>query len=348
MANLVDIYIVYRVLRKLSTPFTEWPAFAAGVIDAEGNILKKSKDRRTVDEIDSFTPLDVMVLKLKRLLAKVPGGQTKFATYAAALLLIKEDKSLTEENVEQRFSEYMASEIINEDIANAVGTGNIAGTTGDPPKGSKVMMRRFAKNDVFVVNAEKFNQARFGKKKYHKYENYVGNDEVGDAIRVYGRKYPKKPIIIQDELTGAMTFLRHGRSGMFTEALIAPKNSPTSKEITQADLKSIENYADELFKAVGIDVAFTRHFLDRVNDARNITQITPMELTNMFRKSYLKHGKKIAELGPDAEAVINDMKSNINMPFVLKWDSNSQELDLVAKTVMRKKNFMTPDTKLSV
>ena len=36
------------------------------------------------------------------------------------------------------------------------------------------------------------------------------------------------------------------------------------------------------------------------------------------------------------------------MPFVLKWDSNSQELDLVAKTVMRKKNFMTPDTKLSV
>jgi hypothetical protein len=217
MANLVDIYIVYRVLRKLTTPFTEWPSFATGVIDAEGNILKKSKERRTVAEIDSFTPLDVMVLKLKRILAKVPGGQTKFATYAAALLLIKEENSLTEENVEQKFSEYIASDIINEDIANAVGTGNIAGTTGDPPVGSKVMMRRFAKNDVFVVNAEKFNQARFGKKKYHKYENYVGNDEVGNAIRTYGRKYPKKPIIIQDELTGAMTFLRHGKSGMFTE-----------------------------------------------------------------------------------------------------------------------------------
>lgn len=348
MANLVDIYIVYRVLRKLTTPFTEWPAFAAGVIDAEGNILKKSKDRRTVDEIDSFTPLDVMVLKLKRLLAKVPGGQTKFATYAAALLLIKEDKTLTEENVEQRFAEYMASEMINEDIANAVGGGNIAGTTGDPPGGSKVMMRRFAKNDVFVVDAKKFNQARFGKKKYHKYENYVGNDEVGNAIRVYGRKYPKKPIIIQDELTGAMTFLRHGRSGMFTEAWIEPKKAPVAKAVTPADLKNIEAYADKLFKAVGIDVAFTKHFLDRVNDARNVTQITPMELSNMFRKSYGKYGKKIAELGPDAEAVINDMQSNINMPFVLKWDSNSQELDLVAKTVMRKKNFMTPDTKLSV
>jgi hypothetical protein len=68
----------------------------------------------------------------------------------------------------------------------------------------------------------------------------------------------------------------------------------------------------------------------------------------MFRKSYGKYGKKIAELGADAEAVINDMQSNINMPFVLKWDSRSQELDLVAKTVMRKKNFMTPDTKLTV
>jgi hypothetical protein len=53
-------------------------------------------------------------------------------------------------------------------------------------------------------------------------------------------------------------------------------------------------------------------------------------------------------LGPDAEAVIADMASDINMPFVLKWDRDSEELDLVAKTVMRKKNFMTSNPKLKV
>jgi hypothetical protein len=50
-------------------------------------------------------------------------------------------------------------------------------------------------------------------------------------------------------------------------------------------------------------------------------------------------------LGPDAEAVLNDMQTDINMPFVLKWDG--KELDLIAKTVMRKQNFGTPDPKLS-
>ena len=119
----------------------------------------------------------------------------------------------------------------------------------------------------------------------------------------------------------------------------------SEQEITKQDLDGGEKYADRLYKAVGIDVEFTRHFLDRVNDARNKKQITVAELIRLFKQSYKKYGKKIAKLGPDAEAVINDMQTDVNMPFVLKWDG--KELDLVAKTVMRKKDFKTPDTKLS-
>jgi len=376
MANLVDLYLVYRVLRQLTTPFENWEAYKTGVIDAEGNLIKKAYDRRTAEEQESFTKFDLLMLKLKKVLGVLPFGKTKLASYAAALFLIKEEKNLTEENLEERFMNYCnKSELINEKWsqkykrsidcnnpkgfsqrahcqgkeknedapANNVGSGNIAGTQGDPPRPTKVMMRRFAQNDVFVVDQQRFNNARMGKKKFVKYEKYVGSDDVGNAIRDFGRKYPKKPIILQDEKTGSMIFLRHGKSGMFTEQF---DNKP--KEITQADLKTIEVYADKLFKAVGIDVNFTRHFLDRVNDARNVKQITPDELTDLFRKSYEKYGKKISKLGPDAEAVLNDMRTNINMPFVLNWDRNSQELDLVAKTVMRKKNFMTQNQKLSV
>ena len=39
--------------------------------------------------------------------------------------------------------------------------------------------------------------------------------------------------------------------------------------ITKKILDGIEKYADKLFKSVGIDVVFTKHFLDRVNDRRN-------------------------------------------------------------------------------
>jgi hypothetical protein len=120
-----------------------------------------------------------------------------------------------------------------------------------------------------------------------------------------------------------------------------------SATITKADLDAVEKYADKLYKSVGIDVEFTRHFLDRVNDERNKKQITVAELIRMFKQSRKQYGKKIAQLGPDAEAVINDMQTDVNMPFALKWDSKNQELDLVAKTVMRKKNFATSNQKFA-
>ena len=218
MANLVDLYLVYRILRLFTTPFAEWEANKTGVIDDEGNIVVPS-EKRTPAQDDSFTKFDLLILKLKRVLEKLPFGKTKLASYAAALFLLKEEKNIKEETLEEQFLEYYngktyLSEGIEEDIANV--TGGIAGLDGNPPA-SKSFLRRFAKNDVFVVDTERFNKARVGKKKYLKYEKYVGTDEVGNAIRDYGRKYPKKPIILQDDKTGSMIFLRHGRSGMFTE-----------------------------------------------------------------------------------------------------------------------------------
>ena len=122
-------------------------------------------------------------------------------------------------------------------------------------------------------------------------------------------------------------------------------NAQSEKEIKKSDLDQVEKYADRIFASLGIDVEFTRHFLDRVNDKRNVKQITPAELTRLFKQSYKKYGKKIAQLGPDAEAVINDMKTDINMPFVLNLKGG--ELELVAKTVMRKKNFKTSGAKFA-
>jgi len=120
----------------------------------------------------------------------------------------------------------------------------------------------------------------------------------------------------------------------------------TEKFITKSDLDAVEKYADKIFAKVGIDVEFTRHFLDRVNDERNKKQITPAELTRLFKQTYAKHGKKIPKMGPDAEAVIKDMRTDINMPFVLNYKNG--ELELVAKTIMRKKNFKTPNPELAV
>ena len=112
------------------------------------------------------------------------------------------------------------------------------------------------------------------------------------------------------------------------------------KKITQSDLDQVEKYADRLFASLKIDVEFTKHFMDRVNDARNLKQITVAELIRLFKQAYRRYGKKIAKMTDQANAVINDMKTDINMPFVIDIDSRG-DMELIAKTVMRKKNFTT-------
>ena len=119
------------------------------------------------------------------------------------------------------------------------------------------------------------------------------------------------------------------------------------EDVSKSDLDQVEKYADKLFAAVGIDIEFTRHFLDRVNDERNKKPISTAELIRLFRLTYKKYGKKISKMNPDAEAVIHDMETDVNLPFVLNIDKGGM-LDLVAKTVMRKKDFKTNDQKLEV
>jgi len=126
-------------------------------------------------------------------------------------------------------------------------------------------------------------------------------------------------------------------------------NLTEDRKLTKSDLDAVEKYADRIFGKIKLDVEFTRHFLDRVNDARNGKQITSAELTRLFKQTFNKHKTKLQSMSKDAsiEAVLNDTRTDINMPFVIQMNSKG-ELDMVAKTVMRKKNFSTSNTKLKV
>ena len=169
-----------------------------------------------------------------------------------------------------------------------------------------------------------------------------GGDTVDPHYHAYGGSL-LGPSLGQYRPVADLNANRHNNS---KKQLLGPVKPRTGeKEVTKSDLDQLERYADRLFGAVGIDVEFTRHFLDRVNDVRNKMQITSAELTRLFKQSYKKFGKVIRKLGPDAQAVLSDMKTDINMPFVLNLKGG--ELELVAKTVMRKKDFKTSNPKLA-
>lgn len=111
-------------------------------------------------------------------------------------------------------------------------------------------------------------------------------------------------------------------------------------ELTRRDLNQVERVANSWFDKYGIDVKFTRHFLDRVNDERNGKQITKNELIDLFKRLALQYGDNISKNKIEIEAVAVDLFSDINIPMVLKND------EIVSKTVMRKKDFRTTSKKM--
>lgn len=110
---VVDLFLVYQFIRRLATPFEKWPAYKEGVIDEKGNILKGKRERNTRAEKESFGIFDLMILKLKKLLAKVPGGSSRLASYAAALWLIKEWKHFSKDSM---LNESVTDKQLNESL----------------------------------------------------------------------------------------------------------------------------------------------------------------------------------------------------------------------------------------
>ena len=144
--TVVDLFLVYQFLRRLTTPFNEWKAYQLGIIDEKGNVLKKRSKLSTIEERNAFRIFDVMVLKVKRLLEKVPGGKSKLASYAAALYLIKEYK----EDMSENDVSILVENSMKEEIANVAGSGNIAGIgvgpDGEPGVSKKKQKEYIAKN----------------------------------------------------------------------------------------------------------------------------------------------------------------------------------------------------------
>ena len=112
-----------------------------------------------------------------------------------------------------------------------------------------------------------------------------------------------------------------------------------SEDFTQRDVNDLEKFADRILKKYGIDVEFTRHFVDRLNDPRNSPAIKVSELQKFFKKIQRNKGQNIRN-NPDVEAVLKDMSTNLNLPVVIKTKGDDS-FEVTNKTIMRKKDFRT-------
>ena len=94
MAGVIDTLITYRILKLMVTPWERQEAFKRGIIDKNGNVLKKRKELKDTKDKKAYTILHRFVFNMKRILKRVGLG-SRFGSFAAALaMVLREDKNL--------------------------------------------------------------------------------------------------------------------------------------------------------------------------------------------------------------------------------------------------------------
>ena len=155
MGRAIDLFVTYRFLKLLTTPFQKTEAYKLGIIDENGNRIMQKGIKKpqvplvTSQEKNAYTILHKLVFNIKKIFAKVPGLRTKVGTYAAALFLLKDTfkESVDDPDMfEKEFMKYLKENDIEFDNSiseEVIGFGEIL------PKGEYVLV-----NDILNKEEE--------------------------------------------------------------------------------------------------------------------------------------------------------------------------------------------------
>ena len=160
MGRAIDLFVTYRFIKLLVTPFEKTEAFKLGIIDEKGKRAlepgtNKPTTLRTTEERNAFTVLHKLVFNIKKIFNKVPGLRTKLGTYAAALFLLKDTfkESVDDPDVfEKEFMKYLKEqgyEIDNTVSEEVIGFGEVL------PKGEYTLS-----NDILSKEEEELTAKR--------------------------------------------------------------------------------------------------------------------------------------------------------------------------------------------
>ena len=164
MGRAIDLFVTYRFIKLLTTPFEKTDAFKLGIIDKEGNrIMKDSVSRGKIpavalektNEKNAYTILHKLVFNIKKIFQKVPGLRTKVGTYAAALFLLKDTfkEGVEDPDVfEQEFIKYLRENNVELDdkiSEEVVGFGQLL------PKGEYVLKQDILNKEEEELTAKK-------------------------------------------------------------------------------------------------------------------------------------------------------------------------------------------------
>jgi len=115
MSQVIDNLIAYRVLSMLVKPFSETDAYKLGIIDNKGKNLIKPSSLSSDMQKNAYTFLNRLVFNMKKIINKLPGGESKLKSLVSAYFLIREyyeknDRSTS--MMEHKFNKLMETDAI--------------------------------------------------------------------------------------------------------------------------------------------------------------------------------------------------------------------------------------------
>ena len=118
-----------------------------------------------------------------------------------------------------------------------------------------------------------------------------------------------------------------------------------NEKISVVSVKKVEKYIGDLFSVLNVDVEYCNNFFAEINNKRDDNSVTNSELIRLFNTRFNAVLKTFNE---DVQKVVEEMSIDINVPFSLVWDQELEELNLMAKTITKKRGFKAIDQKLTV
>lgn len=209
-------------------------------------------------------------------------------------------------------------------------------------RGKKKNAMKKASSDQLKKRAEKqaLNKIR-SKYAGEKGSNYASLSDA-EKIAIDKKVEKKKKTLVPKIAKKLMKTVRSQESERLAKRR-GTKEEVVHEDVSQKQINDLEKFADRLLNKFDIDIEFTRHFADRMNDSRNSPEIKISELQKFFKKIAKEKGQNIKKHG-DAEAVLKDMQTDLNLPVVINFKNG--EFEVVNKTIMRKKNFKTSNPEI--
>jgi hypothetical protein len=110
MSRIVDNLIAMKIVRMITQNFEDTEAFKLGIIDHQGNNLRKMSTLSTEEERNAYSYLNRLVFNMKKILNRLPGGENRMKSLVGALWLVKEyyeSGSRTTSLMEDRYKHIM-------------------------------------------------------------------------------------------------------------------------------------------------------------------------------------------------------------------------------------------------